>query len=152
MRNLFLIAALSALSACSSVTQTKPEQAVFHPEFSNSDLNYVISSLLKFVEKSESTDKFSAKSFIKENGGLLNKEINVILPDDSTIRIKILSQGYFLISGYETLSEPFLRIEKYKEKYSISIGPRGGVGSYAEFSVSEEDGTVTDGGVLIACP
>jgi hypothetical protein len=150
MRNFILLAVLTTLSACTTVEPQKP--TAFNPEFSLADLEYVVESLLHYLENPTVTDEFSAKSLIKENGGLFHKDINVILPDDSIIRLRITSKRRLLISGYESSSEPFLRIGKDKEDYDISVGPSGGVGEYAEFSISAKGAKVKDCGILIACP
>lgn len=150
MRNLRLIALLAALSACTTVEPQK--QIAFHPAFSTADLEYVVTSLLQYIGDPKSHDEYSAKSLVKGQGGLLQKDINVILPDDSIVRIKVLSRKQILISGFESSSEPFLRISKNKKGYDILIGPAEGIGTYANFSISPRGGKVEDIGILMACP
>jgi len=141
-----------AFTSCATwnVSEVPP---AFAPPFSLRELEYVVASLDRYLADSTPCTKESAKALVLETGGWKSVPLNVELPDQSSLQVKLTSKGSPLISGYDTTDGRWLVISAPKDGgYPVSIGPRGGVGGYACFKVSLRGSKVSDEGVLIACP
>jgi hypothetical protein len=141
-----------ALQSCATREIQKSEPA-FDPSISTRELDYIIGAFDSFVNDGKPCDSTSSKALVLQNGGIRDRELAVVLPDKSTLRLKIDSDKRIYLSGYPLASERYLKIEILNDKYyGLSDCPRQGIGAYACFKISRRGGWVENEPILLACP